>query len=80
MTNTSVDKIWNAVKKIKRTTSFDNTQQNCNKEKNPDSEEGIRDTSWAALCAVQVLKIRRPRTDKIVTILQCFYLINGKVK
>ena len=43
MTNTSVDKIWNAVKKIKRTTSFDNTQQNCNKEKNPDSEEGIRE-------------------------------------
>ena len=37
-------------------------------------------TSRPALSAVQVLKIRRPRTDKIVTILQCLYLINGKVK
>ena len=40
MKNTSVDKMWNAVKKIKRTTPFDNTQQNCNKRKNPDSEGG----------------------------------------
>ena len=37
-------------------------------------------TSRPALSAVQVLKIRRPRTGKIVTILQCLYLINGKVK
>ena len=37
-------------------------------------------TSRLISCAVQELKIRRPRTDKIVTILQCLYLINGKVK
>ena len=40
----------------------------------------IQATSRTALSAVQELKIRRPRTDKIVTILQCLYLINGKVK
>ena len=42
--------------------------------------ENQGDTSRLPLCAVQVLKIRQPRTDKIVTKLQCLYLINGKVK
>ena len=32
-------------------------------------------TSRLPLCAVQVLKIRQPRTDKIVTKLQCFICI-----
>ena len=40
MTNISVDEIWNTVKKLKRTTAFDSTEQNCNIEKNPNSEEG----------------------------------------
>ena len=47
---------------------------------NPMPEVIVVHTSPAALSAVQELKIRRPRTDKIVTILQCLYLINGKVK